>query len=520
MAPKSKSKANVKLGVRRAAIYVRMSSGNQDRSIEHQCDWLQQYADGHDIEIVKMYADAGKSGLRINGRSGLQELMEDVRSGKADFDSVLVYDVSRWGRFQDTDEGAHYEYLCRQAGIQVIYCAEQFANDGSAIASILKGMKRTMAAEYSRELSSKVFAAQCRFAMQGFKMGGFAGFGLRRVSFDRDGKQRRVLKPGERKAATTDRVRFCWGPPREVETVRQIYHWFVHDKLSDIKIAARLNEQKVVTECSRPWTAAMVKSILTNEKYIGRVLYNRGSAKMSGLRVQNPQDEWICVDDAFPPIVTPLLFKKASDERRWRNREKTPAELLAMLRSLYKKFGKINMTIINTAEGVPNHKYFNERFGSLGDAYLAAGLPAAEPLLRMRTLRAVRQLRDATISAIKVVIEQAGGTQSPQERPWLLQLNGQVSLKIVIARSRHGSAGHIRWRIPVHTSPVPDFVLCVQMDTANAGVKGYYLIPVADFSQAHIILRAECPEDSAQYRYPTLASIFGLDAAAARETEN
>lgn len=517
MTPKPTSTPDVKMVDRRAAMYVRMSSSPQDRSIEYQCDWLQRYADEHEMEIVKIYADAGKSGLRINGRDGLRELMEDVRLGKANFTSVLVYDVSRWGRFQDTDEGAHYEYLCRQAGIQVIYCAEQFANDGSAIASILKGMKRTMAAEYSRELSSKVFAAQCRLANQGYKMGGFSGFGLRRVSYDKDGKKRRVLKTGERKGAATDRVRFSWGPLREVETVQAIYRWFVHDKLGDTEIARLLNAQNVAAEWARPWTAPMVKSILTNEKYIGRIMFNRGSAKMSSARVLNPLEDWVCIDDAFPAIVTPQLFKNAAEVRRQRNRPRTADELLDMLRALHKKHGKVTVSIINQERGIPNCKYFGSRFGTLADAYAAAGFPCAKLLLYARTKRSVWEMRAATMSAIKLAIEQAGGTYDLGRHSWLLQVNGRVVIKLVIARCRHGRDGRIRWRIPVHTSPVPDFVLCVQMDTANVGAKGYYLIPVADFTQAHIILRAECPDDRAQYRHPTLASMFGLDAAKAQE---
>lgn len=494
----------------RAAIYVRMSSSPQDRSIEHQCDWLQRYADKHDIDVVKMYADPGKSGLRINGRDGLQELMGDVQAGKTDFDMVLVYDVSRWGRFQDIDEGAHYEYLCRQAGIQVIYCAEQFSNDGSAIASILKGMKRTMAAEYSRELSSKVFAAQCRLASQGYKMGGYAGFALRRVSYDQGGNKRRVLKAGERKAAATDRVRFCWGPSHEVEIVQTIYQWFVRDKFGDTEIAGKLNARKVPTEWKRPWTPAMIKSILTNEKYIGRILFNRGSAKMSSPRKSNPQEDWICIDGTFPAMVAPKLFRKAAEERLRRNRSKTPDELVHLLRALYKEHGKVSVSIIGATPGIPGPKYFAARFGTLAEAYLAAGLPAAEPLLRARTLRSVRQLREATRSAIQMVIEQAGGTYEPCIHPWLLRINEHVVLKLVVARARHDPAGRVRWRIPVHTLPVPDFVLCVQMDSVNAGVMGYYLIPVADFTQGHIILRAEHPEDRAQYRHQSLGSMFGL----------
>jgi hypothetical protein len=114
----------------RAAEYVRMSTEHQQYSTENQADKIREYAP-RGIEIVKTYADEGKSGLRIDGRQALQQLIKDVETGAADFQIILVYDVSRWGRFQDADESAYYEYICRRAGIQVAYCAEQFENDGS-----------------------------------------------------------------------------------------------------------------------------------------------------------------------------------------------------------------------------------------------------------------------------------------------------------------------------------------------------------------------------------------------------
>jgi hypothetical protein len=62
------------------------------------------------------------------------------------------YTHSRWGRFQDVDErSAYYEYLLKRAGIRVHYCAEQFENDGTMSSSVLKTLKRSMAAEHSRE---------------------------------------------------------------------------------------------------------------------------------------------------------------------------------------------------------------------------------------------------------------------------------------------------------------------------------------------------------------------------------
>jgi DNA invertase Pin-like site-specific DNA recombinase len=41
----------------------------------------------------------------------LRELLKDVESGLADYRVILVYDISRWGRFQDADESAYYEYV-------------------------------------------------------------------------------------------------------------------------------------------------------------------------------------------------------------------------------------------------------------------------------------------------------------------------------------------------------------------------------------------------------------------------
>ena len=117
--------------LRRAAQYVRMSTDHQKYSTENQADIIAAYAAECGFEIVRTYADEGRSGLNIAGRDALQQLIGDVRSGAAEYQDILVYDVSRWGRFQDADESAYYEFICREAGITVHYCAEQFENDDS-----------------------------------------------------------------------------------------------------------------------------------------------------------------------------------------------------------------------------------------------------------------------------------------------------------------------------------------------------------------------------------------------------
>jgi DNA invertase Pin-like site-specific DNA recombinase len=128
-----------------AAQYLRKSADHQKYSTENQALTNGAYAALHGMAVVRTYSDEGKSGLRLDGRDALKQLIDDVQTGSAGFRTILVYDVSRWGRFQDADESAHYEYICKRAGINVHYCAEQFDNDGSPISAIVKAVKRAMA---------------------------------------------------------------------------------------------------------------------------------------------------------------------------------------------------------------------------------------------------------------------------------------------------------------------------------------------------------------------------------------
>jgi|CZKU01.1.fsa_nt_gi DNA invertase Pin-like site-specific DNA recombinase len=259
----------------RAAQYVRMSTEDQQYSTENQTDVIREYAAKHDMEIVRTFADAGKSGLRIQGRDALKEILDIVRAGNADFSTILVYDVSRWGRFQDSDESAFYEYTCKKAGITVQYCAEQFTNDGTVGSTIIKTVKRAMAGEYSRELSAKVFKGQCRLIQIGFRQGGAAGFGLRRMLVDQAGHAKGVLARGEHKSIQTDRVTLVPGPVEEIDVVRRIYRLFIDERRNEAQIAAILNSSE-----SGQWSRATVHQVLTDEKYIGHNVYNRISFRL------------------------------------------------------------------------------------------------------------------------------------------------------------------------------------------------------------------------------------------------
>ena len=82
----------------RAAQCVRMSTEHQQYSQENQLEIIRQYAAAHNMEIVQQYSDHGRSWLNIAGREGLNRLMADVEAKRANSTSLLVYDVSRWGR--------------------------------------------------------------------------------------------------------------------------------------------------------------------------------------------------------------------------------------------------------------------------------------------------------------------------------------------------------------------------------------------------------------------------------------
>src|SRR5436309_119623 len=279
-----------------AAAYVRMSTEHQQYSTSNQMDVIREYAKRRELEIVKEYSDEGKSGLNIQGRDSLAQMIQDVQNGQVNFSCILVYDISRWGRFQDADESAYYEYTCRRAGVAVHYCAEQFENDGSPVSTIVKGVKRAMAGEYSRELSSKVFQGACRLIQLGYKQGGTAGFGLRRMLIDQNGQRKAVLKMGEQKSLQTDRVVLVRGPEEEVEIVQWIYQAFIAEGKFESEIAGLLNARGVVTDFGRAWTRGTVHQVLTNEKYIGNNVYHRTSFKLKLKHVVNSPERWIRAD--------------------------------------------------------------------------------------------------------------------------------------------------------------------------------------------------------------------------------
>jgi DNA invertase Pin-like site-specific DNA recombinase len=75
------------------AVYVRMSTEHQQYSTSNQMDVIQEYAKRRRMQVVKEYSDEGKSGLNIEGRDSLSQIIQDVQNETAAFSAILVYDV-------------------------------------------------------------------------------------------------------------------------------------------------------------------------------------------------------------------------------------------------------------------------------------------------------------------------------------------------------------------------------------------------------------------------------------------
>lgn len=388
----------------RAAQYVRMSTDMQKYSIDNQVDAIGIYAEQRGYQIVRTYADAGRSGLTIEGRPGLQRLLSEVHEPTRPFDTLLVYDISRWGRFQDVDESAYYEHACRRAGVRIVYCAEPFEDDGGAMANLVKAMKRVMSAEYSRELSVRIVSGQWRSVLNGHHRGGRPGIGLARVLLDENGQVLCRLERGQAKHLKSDRVALVPGRPEEIALVLRIFEMFVVDRMPEGRIAARLNEEGVRTPANTIWWESGIRRILQSERNIGTKVHGRTTARLKTKPTLNPPERWLVRPNAFAAIVPTALFEGAREIMAKRTRSKTDEQLLIELKSLLERKGRLSRGLIVSEPGMSCFKTYLTRFGSLTEAYRRIGY--AQPT--GPRVAAHRPQANAMLDQLRLVLRENG----------------------------------------------------------------------------------------------------------------
>ncbi|TCA41734.1 recombinase family protein [Rhizobium pisi] len=495
-----------------AATYVRMSTDHQKYSTDNQIAVIHRYAEKNGFEITQSYADEGKSGLRLVGRDALQSLLSDVEEGRANYRAILVYDVSRWGRFQDPDEAAEIELRCKRQGIRVHYCAEQFANDGSIGSSIIKTVKRAMAGEYSRELSVKVFNGQANLIRLGYRQGGAPGFGLRRQLVDQSGNPKGELTRRENKSIATDRVILIPGPAQEVRVVRRIYDLFVAKGQTEAEIAAILNAEGVLTDWDRPWSRGTVHQVLINEKYVGNNVWGRTSFKLKQAHVRNPEAEWVRADGAFTAIVPTEIFERAGEIIAARAERLSDDAMLEKLAKVLEKQGYLSGLVIDEMEDCPSSSSYSHRFGSLLRAYALVGFVPDHDYRYLEINRALRRMHPDLLGTVIRGLQSSGGTVSQDGGTDLLTINQEFTASVVIVRCLLTSAGSLRWKVRLDTALRPDITVVVRMGPGNLEPYDYYLLPLLDMHQAVLRLCEFNGLSFDAYRFESLSRFYAMAA--------
>ncbi|HHC3348973.1 TPA: recombinase family protein [Klebsiella pneumoniae] len=462
----------------RVAQYLRMSTDHQQYSLHNQSEYIKDYAEKNNMEIAYTYDDAGKSGVSIIGRHSLQQLLSDVEQKKIDIQAVLFYDVSRFGRFQNSDEAAYYSFLFETNGVDLIYCSEPIpTKDFPLESSVILNIKRSSAAYHSRNLSEKVFIGQANLIKLGYHQGGMAGYGLRRLLVDENGIAKEILGFRKRKSIQTDRVILIPGPKNEIKIVNSIYDLFIDDNMPEFIIAERLNEQNIPAENGTLWTRAKIHQILTNEKYIGNNIYNKTSSKLKSRLVKNPKNEWVRCDKAYKPIISKKKYNKAQEIIQLRSVHLTNEELLEKLKQKLESNGKLSGFIIDEDDTGPSSSVYRTRFGGLLRAYTLIGYKPEHDYIYIQINEALRSFYSGIIEDFKGEILKSNCYIDEYKYAPMLYINDEFLISVLITKCTHMKSGKLRWKVRFDNSQKADITIVIRMDSQNISPLDFYIIP-------------------------------------------
>ncbi len=321
---------------RRVALYLRRSTNQelQADSLEIQEEILRAYAAKLGYEVVAVFSESA-SGRDAGGRSEFTRLIEIVVSGAADFDAILVRDVSRWGRFDNIDESAYYDFLCFRHHVQVVYVEESFGSDHTPYAALQKSMKRVLAAEFSREKSRIITHGKTRSASRGFHSGGPPPYGMKRVLVEPDGRLVQDLPRGRRKAVSCQKTKLAPARDETSATVTRIFESFVERCKRPATIARELNDDGLMSPGGSVWTVGTIVDMLGNARY-------------AGIGTLRTPDEEIAVEDAYEPLIPREIFERARIRLIERRRADltTQARLIREARAAHDRWGDLPASLL------------------------------------------------------------------------------------------------------------------------------------------------------------------------------
>jgi len=332
----------------KAVGYVRCSTDMQDQSIGDQKKAITQFAQKNGMTILRWYEDEDSSGTSIVRRKGFQTLKSQIEQNRHDFSKILIYDVTRWGRFPDPRESIYWEMYFEKRGVSVIYVSENFKSDRSFETAIVKTVKHAAAGDFSRRLSLLTTRGSRTTAERGLWNGSGAPYGYKRAEVDSEKNMVRILEEGE-KCRPDYKVMLVKGDPEEVQVVQTIFDCYVNRGMGCKAIANLFNSEgtpsahKGQVKCfKRPdgswehrtnegeWAISQIWRILTNPVYTGTLVWGKLKGgvfsreentweDVNSTLTMHDEDKWVVCDGAHEPLVSKELFAKAKILRKSKN---------------------------------------------------------------------------------------------------------------------------------------------------------------------------------------------------------
>ena len=282
-------------------IYIRVSTAMQvdGYSLEAQKDRLTKFAEFQDMEVVREYCDAGKSGKSITGRSEFTQMLQVVADDKDGVEYILVFKLSRFGR-NAADVLNSLQYI-QDFGVNLI-CVED-GIDSSKDSGKLTITVLSAVAEIEREnILVQTMEGRKQKAREGKWNGGQAPFG-----YTLDSKKGMLIVN-----------------PEEAEIVKIIFNKFVNEGLGADSISNYLNQHGYVKTKYRShelnyFTRSLVRKILDNPVYIGKIAYGKSSTeKIKGTRDQYHRvrnDDFLLAEGLHDAIIDLDLWEGARAKR-------------------------------------------------------------------------------------------------------------------------------------------------------------------------------------------------------------
>jgi DNA invertase Pin-like site-specific DNA recombinase len=334
-----------------------------------QQELVQKWAKDNGVEIIHEFSDRGKSGLTAEGRDAFNDMMENWVKKRMDFDFVLCLDVSRWGRFQDIDLSATYSAECKKHGKQVIYTTLGMPRPDDPLYPVYVQFERFRAAQYSKELSAKVFHGCVKIAQQGYWAGGKAPYGFDRLLLDEARHRLHVLTYGQKKSIQNQRVTLTLGPEQQVATVRRIFDEFISTGRTMQDIAEQLNRDGSRSAMGGPWDVCKIRRILTNIMYAGTLVYNKTTSKLKTPTRRNPVAQWVRTAGAIDPLVDQAIYDRAQTILAEIKLRYAPDTLLKHLERLHREHGFLRPALVSADDLAPSVSTYASHFQSLDSAY-------------------------------------------------------------------------------------------------------------------------------------------------------